>query len=340
MKKISLNKLNEVFSAIAANEVLYIPVDTEAGVAKFDKWEEGKELSGALNTVRSAKDFFFPQVENMAEFKVEGKKIEVIDTREECADFVMFGVRACDYRSFSILDKVYLVDPIDTYYKNRREHATIVTLACAEPEETCFCSTFGIDASEPGGDVSAWIKDGEMFFQANTEKGEALLGGIAALEEGDEAQVEAAKADIKAIIEKLPISNLNMDRFTGENLLPIFNDEAKWAELSEACIACGTCTYVCPTCQCYDVREFDTGKCIQRFRCWDSCMYSDFTKCAHGNPRTTQLQRFRQRFMHKLVYFPSNNEGEYGCVGCGRCVKKCPINMNIVKVIKAFGEEK
>ncbi len=340
MKKISLNKLNEVFSAIAANEVLYIPVDTEAGVAKFDKWEEGKELSGALNTVRSAKGFFFPQVENMAEFKVEGKKIEVIDTREECADFVMFGVRACDYRSFSILDKVYLVDPIDTYYKNRREHATIVTLACAEPEETCFCSTFGIDASEPGGDVSAWIKDGEMYFKANTEKGEALLGGIAALEEGDEAQVEAAKAEIKAIIEKLPISNLNMDRFTGENLLPIFNDEAKWEELSEACIACGTCTYVCPTCQCYDVREFDTGKCIQRFRCWDSCMYSDFTKCAHGNPRTTQLQRFRQRFMHKLVYFPANNEGEYGCVGCGRCVKKCPINMNIVKVIKALGEEK
>lgn len=340
MKKISLNKLNEVFGAIAANETLYIPVDTEAGVAKFDKWAEGKELSGALNTVRSAKDFFFPQVENMAEFKVEGKNIEVRDTREECEDFVMFGVRACDYRSFSILDKVYLVDPVDTYYKNRREHATIVTLACNEPEETCFCSTFGIDAANPDGDVSAWIADGEMYFQANTEKGEALLNKITALEDGDEAKVDAVKADIKAIIEKLPISNLNMERFNGENLLPIFNEEAKWEELSESCIACGTCTYVCPTCQCYDVREFDTGKCIQRFRCWDSCMYSDFTKCAHGNPRTTQLQRFRQRFMHKLVYFPANNDGEYGCVGCGRCVKKCPINMNIVKVIKALGEEK
>ena len=168
MKKVSLNQLNNVFAAIAKDGSLYIPVDTDAGVAKFEKWEDGKELSKALNTVRSAKDFFFPQVENMAEFKVEGKKIEVIDSRKEAEDFVMFGVRACDFRSFSILDKVYLVDPVDSYYKTRRDHATIVTLACNEPEETCFCSTFGIDASEPGGDVSAWIAGEDMYFKANT----------------------------------------------------------------------------------------------------------------------------------------------------------------------------
>ena len=338
MKKVSLNNLNEVFAAIAAKNDLYIPVDTEAGVAKFEKWAEGKELSKELNTVRSAKDFFFPQVEDMAEFKVDGKNIEIIDTRKEMPDFVMFGVRACDFRSFSILDKVYLVEPVDSYYKNRRDHATIVTLACNAPEETCFCQNFGIDASEPGGDVSAWIADGDMYFKANTEKGEALLAAIDA-QDGDDKKVDEVKAQIKAIIEKLPISGLDMSRFKGENLLELF-DDPRWQELSEACIACGTCTYVCPTCQCYDIREFDTGHGVKRFRCWDSCMYADFTKEAAGNPRSKQVQRFRQRFMHKLVYFPENNEGEYGCVGCGRCVKKCPIHMNIVKVIKALGVEK
>ena len=74
----------------------------------------------------------------------------------------------------------------------------------------------------------------------------------------------------------------------------------------------------------------------KRYRCWDSCMYSDFTMMAHGNNRTSQMQRFRQRFMHKLVYFPANNNGMYSCVGCGRCVEKCPSSLNIVKVIKAF----
>ena len=69
-------------------------------------------------------------------------------------------------------------------------------------------------------------------------------------------------------------------------------------------------------------------------------MYSDFTMMAAGNNRTTQLQRFRQRFMHKLVYFPDNNDGMYSCVGCGRCVEKCPQSLNIVKVIKRMGGTK
>ena len=116
-------------------------------------------------------------------------------------------------------------------------------------------------------------------------------------------------------------------------------DNEKWAELSQTCLGCGTCTFVCPTCQCYDIREFDTGHGIKRFRCWDSCMYSDFTMMAHGNNRNSQMQRFRQRFMHKLVYYPANNDGMYSCTGCGRCVEKCPSSLNIVKVIKAFEEE-
>ena len=107
--------------------------------------------------------------------------------------------------------------------------------------------------------------------------------------------------------------------------------------MSQTCLGCGTCTFVCPTCQCYDIKDFKTNKGVQRFRCWDSCMYSDFTKMAHGNNRNSQLERFRQRFMHKLVYFPANNEGIFGCVGCGRCLSRCPISMNIVKVMKKLG---
>ena len=136
-------------------------------------------------------------------------------------------------------------------------------------------------------------------------------------------------------MKKLPLASFSTQSYGGDVLLKVF-DSPKWAELSESCLGCGTCTFVCPTCQCYDIRDFNTGNGITRFRCWDSCMYSDFTKMAHGNPRLTQLERFRQRFMHKLVYFPANNDGEYGCVGCGRCLAKCPISMNIVKVAKTL----
>ena len=82
---------------------------------------------------------------------------------------------------------------------------------------------------------------------------------------------------------------------------------------------------------------FALDECIQYNRTIFACMYSEFTKMAHGNNRLTQKERFRQRFMHKLVYYPENNDGLFSCVGCGRCLAKCPISMNIVKVMKKIG---
>jgi len=339
MKKLSLNKLNDLFAAIAEKQALYLPVDNQVGQAEFRAWENGVEMSRALNTTRSAKDFFFPQTENMMEFKVEGKKIELIDTRKETEDFVVFGVRACDARSFTILDKVFLADPVDTFYANRRAHGTIVTLACTRPTETCFCTSFGIDPANPEGDVAAWMTETDLYLKALTEKGTALLESIAdLLVDSDEQAVDAQKKATGEIMAKLPLQNLPLDAFKPEKMLEFF-DSPKWKTLSESCLGCGTCTFVCPTCQCYDIKDFDTGHGVKRFRCWDSCMYSDFTKMAHGNSRLSQVERFRQRFMHKLVYFPANNNGEFGCVGCGRCLAKCPISMNIVKVAKTLGGE-
>ena len=158
------------------------------------------------------------------------------------------------------------------------------------------------------------------------------------LTDADETKVEEEKKAIRAIVEKLPYSDLSLEGWNGDVLLEKFNSPI-WEKLYKPCLACGTCTFVCPTCQCYDIKDYNTGSGVQRYRCWDSCMYSDFTMMAHGNNRTSQMQRFRQRFMHKLVYFPANNDGMYSCVGCGRCVEKCPSALNIVKVVKAFEEQ-
>ena len=339
MFQLPIDKLQALFAAVAAKEALYIPADDAGGQPRYQRWQEGLEMTKALNTVRSAKDFFFPQTEDLVDFKMKGKEIEIVDPRTEHEDFVIFGVRACDARSFTILDKVFLAPPVDSYYKSRREHGTIVTMACTHPEETCFCSVFGIDPAQPEGDARCWMDDAKVYMEAITEKGEKLIGSLSELlTEGGADKVAAQQQETRAIVEKLPFHELSLKGFGGENMLKLF-DAPEWKTLSQSCLGCGACTFVCPTCQCYDIRDFDTGHGVKRFRCWDSCMYSDFTKMASGNPRLTQLERFRQRFMHKLVYFPMNNGGEYGCVGCGRCLAKCPISMNIVKVAKALAEE-
>ena len=339
MLKLSLCDLDRFFAAIAEKETLYLPIDHPTGQAQFEKWEAGAKLSEALNTARSAKDFFFPQTENLADFKVNGKTVEIIDSRSACEDFVVFGVRACDARSFDVLDRVFLSEPVDSYYKNRRDHGTVITLACRRPAETCFCRTFGIDAANPGGDVAAWEADGCFWFEAQTEKGKAFLEKFSSLlSEADCDAVNRAKEEIHAILDRLPLKDVTTEAFGAGKTKEYFRSP-RWKELSQACLGCGTCTFVCPTCQCFDIRDFDTGHGVKRFRCWDSCMYSDFTKMSAGQPRLTQLERFRQRFMHKLVYFPENNDGMFSCVGCGRCLAKCPISMNIVKVMKALEED-
>ena len=333
MKKIAMASLNALFAKIAADKKLYLPIE-KAGKVDVYEWSEGENVRlDALKTVKSAKDVFFPQVENLMKFRVEGKSIEINQAPLCEEDFVVFGVRGCDAKSFEILDRVFLVDPRDEFYASRRAHGIVVTLACGEPEESCFCTNFGVNPAAPGGDVTAWIVGEEMFLPANTEKGEKL---IAELDEADAKAAEDEQARISEIAQKLPLNGLNLEGFDGEHLMEKFNDP-KWESLSRACLGCGTCTFVCPTCQCYDIRDFDNGKSVTRYRCWDSCMYSDFTLMAAENSRHTQLQRYRQRFMHKLVYFPANNEGVYSCVGCGRCVEKCPQGLNIVRVIKALG---
>lgn len=341
MYYIEKSKLSSLFEKISENSQVYLPVKKN-GQVNFAKWENGTQYCDELKTTKSAKDLFFPQSETLMSFKTEGKKISIDAGELPTERTVLFGVRACDAKSFKILDSVFMSEPADRFYTARRENGVVITTACSFPEETCFCGVFNIDPADPkaNSDIATWFVGEKLYWQAVTEKGEKFTAEFADLfEEADGKEVEDEKARISEIANALPLNKLSLESFGADKTDALFN-APEWDKLSEACLGCGSCTFVCPTCQCYDVRDYDTGNGIQRFRCWDSCMYHDFTLMAHGTPRPTQKQRFRQRFMHKLVYFPANNNGEYSCVGCGRCVAKCPISMNIAKVIKTFGGDK
>ncbi len=339
--KIQKNQLGGLFSAIAAKQKLYLPC-TFSGKTDFALWGEDAAFDlDTLKTVKSAKEVFFPQCEDIVSFDTRGGNLTVTEAERETDDFVVFGVRGCDAAAFSILDSVFLSEPVDTFYKSRRDHGTVVTLCCSRPEETCFCSAFGIDAAAPSGDVTAMFSGDVLYLTPNTEKGLNLTKSVQNLlvpaTQTDEKERAAEAENIRRITASLPLKNLDLSGWGKDELLEKFNSPL-WKDLSLPCIGCGACTFSCPTCQCYDIRDFDKGNGVQRYRCWDSCMYSDFTMMAHGTPRPEKLQRFRQRFMHKLVYYPANNGGTFGCVGCGRCLERCPSGINIVKVIKAFGD--
>jgi len=340
--ELSVSSLPLLAQAMSRLGTLYLPGRRGNGT-EYVKYERGTEADlETLRTVTSPKNVFFPQVEPLLKFRTDGKKLAMKAEAYADEPTIIFGVRACDVRSFELLDRVFLPPPTDGYYAARREHCTIVALACAEPDENCFCRSFGIDAGRPHGDVSVWKIENVLYWKALTEKGEALTSrlaaaGVLAENRADAAaRTEAQAAQTENILSQLPLGEFKVNPKIPADELKTFGS-AVWDELSKGCLACCTCTYVCPTCHCYDVRDYDAGNGrVERYRCWDSCMAADFTKMAGGNPRKTKKERFRQRYMHKLVYYPENQDGIFMCVGCGRCLEKCPMSLNIVKVAKAL----
>ena len=169
MFKIAKENLASLFQMIAADQELILPV-AKAGQANFALWTEGAAVDlDTLKTVKSPKDAFFPQSENLYTCKTEGKSIKIEAEALKNQNFVVFGMKACDIKGVEVLDKVFLADPVDTFYAARRAHGTIVALACHEPEETCFCKVFGIDASKPQGDVECRLVDGYLYLEAKTQ---------------------------------------------------------------------------------------------------------------------------------------------------------------------------
>lgn len=335
MKKIDKKNLNSIFKKINEVYTLFLPKKDGENLS-FLPYENRNEIDfNTLKTTLPLKEFLFPQSETFLKFKKEGKKIDfqVQDVNEK--NYVVFGVRPCDMKSVEILDEIFLREPVDTYYKARKDNGIFITLGCSNPESSCFCDSFDIDplgVENALSDISLIEKDDFYYWITNSEKGKKIESLLTEYLE----KIENIKFNK---IESFKIKDINLNNLD-QDLKSVFENETLWKNLARRCLGCGSCTYICPTCHCYDINDYKGNNSGERFKCWDSCMFSDFTLMAHGNPRTNQMQRVRQRFMHKLVYFPENHNGKIACVGCGRCIEKCPVHIDIVKVIKKLEVKK
>lgn len=275
----------------------------------------------------SAKEFFLPASEAIVTWQPteNGVRAEApLLGRPQ----VLLGARPCDAHALEVMDRLFLDDPVDLYYAERRAKTTLVGLACSEgPWEGCFCTTVGGGPAERRHlDVLLTPTDGGCAVDVVTERGRALVAS-ARLEDLDGRAARPAP-DVAA----LKVAAADAWR-------RLFGD-AYWGELAERCLGCRTCTYDCPVCYCFDVRDrrLADGR-VERLRCWDSCQGALCFAIAGGhNPRPTQAQRLRQRYMHKFLYYPAREGGAALCVGCGRCVVQCPVNVDIREVLARVAE--
>lgn len=287
-------------------------------ISSFDQMTDDYIL-----TVQSAKSAAFPRVDKILDYRTVKNNVQVKEVPlTELQEQVVIGSRPCDADGFTSLNAIFKWDYNDQLYIEKLEKTTLISVACSKSDDYCYCTSVnGHPGSTKGSDILLTrLSTGDYLAEIITEKGQKLAIAYAGFFEPpvDESK-EKNLADV-------PVK-FDINKLTG-NLASYF-DHALWIEQSLRCIGCGACAFVCPTCACFDIQDEYNTKTGNRVRCWDSCGFSLFTLHTSGhNPREVQSQRWRQRVMHKFSYMPERLN-VIGCVGCGRCSRACPVDMNL-----------
>ena len=319
---------------------VHVPVKSE-GITLFALYQENLELDFGSHPRLSAKAFFLPQREVMLQYGSTGISQEeqaAADTKK-----LLFGVKPCDARAIEINARLLADDSgqanvQDVYFKKRVDTTIMVVYGCDQPGTACFCSSTGGGAFERTG-LDALITDiGDelliTLFEDRPKSQKLINKDLMEVASGESLEVAdriAEGAEMK--MSSMPGLVKPEAKETG-----LF-DLALWEETAVRCVNCGICTYLCPTCTCFDMLDELSEGCTTQSRCWDSCMFALFTMHASGhNPRPGRKERLRHRFMHKLSYFPDRYDGVVGCVGCGRCVIYCPVNIDIREISRLMAK--
>lgn len=335
-KIVKKDQIKNLLNKVAQSSQLIAPIKSD-GITTFRPVSSAEAVVvDYQNGVIPPKDFFFPQSEKMFTYNINDPTWDIREV-EGVPERVLFGARPCDVKSILLLDKVFDAEFRDNYYLDKRNKTTIVAMSCNDCRHTCFCGAFGISPDTAEGADLLFTDLGDKYLvEVLTEKGEKLVNSAKEFFADDDGSGAGAKA--KAT-ENAKAKQMQISLEGVKEKLDNMWEHPIWDNESLRCIGCGTCTYVCPTCHCFDIVDYnDQSAEGYRYRCWDSCQFSNFTRAAGGHqPRPSKKERIRQRFLHKLRYFV-DRYGDFGCVGCGRCLEKCPVNLDIAQIITKVKE--
>jgi ferredoxin len=332
------DKIASLLEALSRKYEVFVSIQ-EAEVVRFKPYSSGATLCFERPANLPPKDVIFPQSDALFSFSYvkdpEDPKNVSIELKEnlDFPDTLIFGCRPCDGEGFNVYDRVYVnTDVPDPYYRGRREKTTIVALACNAPSPGCFCTAVGRGpAAREAADLLMTELDDGYFFDAVTDKGKAVLQE-GAFEDGSSYEAQAKQAQEKAAESvNRPFSSVEG---TPEKVLALFENDEFWEKEAAKCISCGACTYLCPTCYCFNITDEQVANSGERIRSWDACMSYHFTLEASGhNPRPGKHQRLKNRVGHKFSYYPTKYDNVIACCGCGRCIRHCPVSVDISEIV-------
>lgn len=290
-----------------------------------------------ITPIKPPKEFLFPQSEELMTFKKDGSYKAV---SSEQAKITMLGLRPCDIKAIEY-NKLFFGNKFnDPYFKSRIDNTLLIGISCEFPSSACFCTTMGLSPVESSGsDIFLTNLGDDYLIEWVSEKGQTIQKFFAEMLIDSKPDDEKVKIKIETATREKLMEEINLTEIKGK-IIQTYNKEDLWKNYSNVCVACGACTFNCPTCTCFDVQEkLNSLEDGNRYRSWDSCQFFEFCLHASGhNPRGTKLQRLRQRIMHKYQY-TVEQMNQWSCTGCGRCIRSCPVGINTRSILKDIKEE-
>jgi len=304
----------------------------------YEKLESSNELAieEYIPTVLPPKKYFLPQEEVLVKIDYKTKKATpVFETKE----IVLLGVRPCDLTAISILDKIQSDGNPDPHYLERRNHITIIGFDCEKPcDEHSLCEVVGSININEGFDIFISKFKDRYIVISGTKKGENIvnkhLKEKITVTDSEEEEFYKERAE--------RIKNFNHKvKYLFQDVSHIFEkhyNDPYWDEIGKKCLTCGSCIMVCPTCYCFTMDEEVDLKLetITIKRKWDGCLLRDFALVAGGhNFRPTAAMRLKHRWNRKFNYLLKKYKIS-NCVGCGRCSRACPVNINPIDILNTI----
>ncbi|KXB03121.1 hypothetical protein AKJ45_02450 [candidate division MSBL1 archaeon SCGC-AAA261F19] len=337
-KKIQKRDLLDFINDLMKEYIVYGPVENKGPVDADDEFMFKKIKSAEEVSLRHApsmippKKYFLPNKEAL--FEIQDSNIKELKEEEK---FVIFGVHACDINSFLILDKIFAEGPFnDPYYERRRENSIIIGVN-SEPTEYCFSKSMEKKKAETGFDLflTEIPDENEYIVTIGSEIGEKLASEnkFRSVEKGFAEKVIEKSLEWE---EEITVETQDLPKITHQS----FGDEDIWGELGERCLGCGNCTMVCPCCNCFDIKDegsLESPK-ASRNRTWNACTLLEFAEVSGGNFRRSIKSRYRNWFYDKFNIFPKEID-EFGCVGCGRCIRSCPVDIDPREIIRELRDK-
>lgn len=294
-----------------------------------------------ITPLQPIKSFIMPSTEKVFTYEKQDDKnpqIKPNNSLEASQKKIIFGLRACDLNAIDYLKKFYDGNFPDQPILHYLENTINIGIACEFPSNACFCTTMDISpVSSTGADIFLTPSDNFYVVEFLTEKGKSIQSAFTEILKPSETADDQIKLKIEEQTTKKLLEKIEINPIKGQ--INQAYDKPIWKKYSDVCIACGGCTFDCPTCTCFDMRDVMESKTTgYRYRAWDSCSFASFTlHASNHNPRNSKMDRLRQRIMHKYHYSVVNMQ-TWSCTGCGRCIRVCPVGINTRSILKDIKE--